>query len=136
MILLSDTNDPIESGETMRAAGLIPLSTVVHSTAVLISSSHPSSPSLVSLIASRIKGVITAQRYVLCQYNIPRRLLEEATKITPGKRAPTITALEDKEWAAVSSMVVKKEAAGVMDRLQEVGAEDVLVFGIENSRTT
>ena len=33
-------------------------------------------------------------------------------------------------------MVVKKEVAGVMDRLQEVGAEDILVFGIENSRTT
>lgn len=144
-----------ESGETMRAAGLLPISTLVHSTAVLLSSTHPSNPPLVALIASRIKGVITAQRYVLCQYNIPRRLLAEATKITPGRRAPTVTALDRErggeererggeergeergreEWVAVSSMVVKKEVAGAMDRLTEVGATDILVLGIENSRT-
>ena len=120
----------------MQAAGLHALSTVVTSTAVLIASSHASQPALVSRIASRIKGVITAQRYVLCQYNIPRNLVEEATKITPGKRAPTITALEDSEWVAVSSMVVKKDVAGVMDRLEGVGATDILVLGIENSRTS
>lgn len=119
----------------MRAAGLVPIDTVVHSTAVLISSSHPSNPSLVSLIESRIKGVITAQRYVLCQYNVPRNILEKATKITPGKRAPTITSLEETDWVAVNSMVVKKEVAEVMDRLEEVGATDILVFKIDNSRT-
>lgn len=124
----------------MRAAGLVPISTLVHSTAVLLSSTQPSNPALVALIASRIKGVITAQRYVLCQYNIPRQLLPKATEITPGRRAPTVTALdrgrgEGEEWVAVSSMVVKKEVAGAMDRLTGVGATDILVLGIENSRT-
>lgn len=143
----------------MRAAGLLPIATLVSSTAVLLSSTHPSNRPLVALIASRIKGVITAQRYVLCQYNIPRRLLPDSTKITPGRRAPTVTALDrerggeserggeetergeeerergGEEWVAVSSMVVKKEVAGAMDRLTEVGATDILVLGIENSRT-
>ena len=125
-----------ESGETMRAAGLVPIDTVVHSTAVLISSSHPSQPPLVSLIANRLKGVITAQRYVFCQYNVPRDLIHEATKITPGKRAPTIATLDDKDWVAVSVMIVKKEIAEVMDRLEAVGAADILVLDIANSRTT
>lgn len=39
------------------------------------------------------------------------------------------------EWVAVSSMVVKKSVAGAMDRLTAVGATDILVLGIENSRT-
>ena len=127
--------DLVESGETMRAAGLKPIDTVVESTAVLIKSRTPSNPKLVNKIAARIHGVITAQRYILCQYNIPRSKLSEATKITPGKRAPTITALEEAEWVAVSSMVEKKIIANVMDELTNVGATDILVLDIANSRT-
>lgn len=125
--------DLVESGETMRAAGLKAIDTVVESTAVLIKSRSPSNPELVDLIASRIRGVITAQRYVLCQYNIERAGVEAATKITPGKRAPTITTLDD-GWVAVSSMVEKKKIAVVMDELTRVGAHDILVLDIHNTR--
>ena len=48
----------LESGETMKAAGLKAIDTVVESTAVLIKSKHPSNPALVDLITERIKGVI------------------------------------------------------------------------------
>jgi len=76
-----------------------------------------------------------AQKYVLCHYNIPREKLPIAAKITPGKRAPTVTALEEEGWVAVSSMVEKKAIATVMDQLTEVGACDILVLNIANSRT-
>jgi ATP phosphoribosyltransferase len=119
----------------MRAAGLKAISTVVESTAVLIRSKHPSDPQLVDLIASRIRGVITAQKYVLCTYNVRREQLNAAAAITPGKRSPTITSLEEKDWVAVSVMVESKQIADVMDELEKVGAEDILVTKIENSRT-
>ena len=48
----------LESGETMKAAGLKAIDTVVESTAVLIKSKHPSNQTLVDLITERIKGVI------------------------------------------------------------------------------
>jgi ATP phosphoribosyltransferase len=51
--------DLVESGETMRAAGLKAISTVVSSSAILIKSKHPSDPKLVDLITARIKGVIS-----------------------------------------------------------------------------
>lgn len=50
-------------------------------------------------------------------------------------RAPTITALEDADWVAVSSMVEKRMIATVMDELTAVGATDILVLQIANSRT-
>lgn len=128
--------DLVESGDTMRAAGLIAIDTVIDSTAVLIQSKKVSNPDLVSLIAARIRGVITAQKYVLCQYNVPRSKQDAATDITPGRRAPTITALEQPDWVAVSSMVEKKDIATVMDGLTAVGAEDILVLDIANSRTS
>lgn len=126
--------DLVESGETMRAAGLKAIDTVVESSAVLIKSRKVSNEKLVNVIAARIRGVITAQRYVLCQYNISRTKLTEAAKITPGKRAPTIQALEEDGWVAVSSMVEKVKIATVMDDLASVGATDILVLNIGNSR--
>ncbi|RDW64726.1 ATP phosphoribosyltransferase-like protein [Coleophoma cylindrospora] len=127
--------DLVESGETMKAAGLMAIDTVVASTAVLVKSKSPSNPAMVDLLASRIRGVITAQKFVLCQYNVERTKLPQATKITPGKRAPTINALEEEGWVAVSSMVEKKRIAVVMDELTEVGATDILVLDIVNTRT-
>lgn len=127
--------DLVESGETMRVAGLKAIDTVIESTAVLIKSKYPLNQRLVDLIASRISGVITAQKYVLCQYNIERSLLDTASKITPGKTAPTITTLEKAEWVAVSAMVESKRIATVMDELTACGATDVLVLKIENTRT-
>ncbi|KAJ4320603.1 ATP phosphoribosyltransferase (ATP-PRTase) (ATP-PRT) [Fusarium piperis] len=122
------------SGETMRAAGLKAIDTVVDSTAVLIKSKSPSNPQLIDLITSRIRGVITAQRYVLCQYNVERSRLIEATKVTPGKRAATVTALDEEGWVAVSSMVESKKIALVMDELTRIGAQDILVLDIHNAR--
>ncbi|KAK2751890.1 ATP phosphoribosyltransferase (ATP-PRTase) (ATP-PRT) [Onygenales sp. PD_40] len=126
--------DLVESGETMKAAGLKAISTVVESTAVLVKSRN-TTHELVDLIESRIRGVITAKKFVLCQYNVPRSLLAAACEITPGKRAPTVTPIEDAGWVAVSSMVEKKSIATVMDKLTAVGATDILVLGISNSRT-
>ena len=149
------TNTASESGETMRAAGLKAIATVIDSTAVLIQSKHPSDPKLISLIESRIRGVITAQKYVLCTYNVERANLDKARKITPGmqpcqvfrspllalisvlgKRAPTIQNLEEEGWVAVQAMVKRKEIAVVMDDLTNLGATDILVTKLENSRTT
>lgn len=128
--------DLVESGETMRAAGLCAIDTVVESTAVLIKSKTTANQKLVNLVTARIRGVIQAQRYVLCAYNIPISSLEEAKKITPGRRAPTITNLAEEGWVAVSVMVEKSQLAGVMDRLEEVQATDILATQLINSRAS
>jgi len=129
--------DLVESGETMRAAGLHAIATVLETEAVLIKSNPPKHPQLaplVDMITSRIAGVIAANNYLICQYNVSRDKLAAATAITPGMRAPTISPLEEDHWVAVSSMVEKRKVASIMDELVKVGAEDVLVFNITNCR--
>jgi len=129
--------DLVESGETMRAAGLKAIDTVMTTEAVLIKSSTPKPPDLNRLmnkIASRIAGFVASNKYVICQYNVPRELLPIVTKITPGRRAPTISSIEDDGWVAVSAMVEKKILANVMDELVEAGAEDTFVVALQNCR--
>ncbi|KAF9547261.1 ATP phosphoribosyltransferase (ATP-PRTase) (ATP-PRT), partial [Lunasporangiospora selenospora] len=76
--------DLVESGETMQAAGLHDIVTILSSQAVLIASKKPSHPDLVQTIAGRIRGVIAAQKYVYINYNVERKHLKEASVITPG----------------------------------------------------
>lgn len=55
----------------MKAAGLEAIdTTVVESSAILIKSRSPGDPYLMDLISVRIRGAITAQRFVLYSYNI------------------------------------------------------------------
>ncbi|EJU03225.1 ATP phosphoribosyltransferase [Dacryopinax primogenitus] len=129
--------DLVESGETMRAAGLHAISTLLLSEAVLIRSTKTKKTEHIPLIerlTSRIAGVIAAGKYVLCNYNIERTRLKEATNITPGRRAATVSPLEDEGWVAVSSMVEKKAMAEIMDRLEAIGASDILIISLENCR--
>ncbi|KAL4075182.1 hypothetical protein V8B97DRAFT_1944837 [Scleroderma yunnanense] len=129
--------DLVESGDTMRAAGLRAISTVLETEAVLIksnSSSRPDLTSLINLIGNRIAGVVAAEKFVVCSYNISRDALPLAVQITPGRRAPTISPLDQDGWVDVSSMVLKKDSAKVMDELVKIGAQDILIFAIDNCR--
>jgi ATP phosphoribosyltransferase len=67
-------------------------------------------------------------------YNVTTDLLHEAIALTPGKRSPTITSLDDGHYKSVSSLVLKTEVASKMDALHEVGATDILVLELANSR--
>lgn len=131
--------DLVESGETMKAAGLKAISTVLETSAHLISSKTPRFPELVDIIHQRFEGIMAAQKYVLCNYNAPRSIVSTVLKITPGRRAATISALEqlseDSEpWVAISSMVEKAKISNVMDALKKAGASDILVFELNNCR--
>lgn len=116
----------------MRAAGLHAIETILTSEAVLIRSNKPADEhaDLIKRITSRVAGHIAAGKYVLCNYNIARKNLEHATGITPGRRAATVSPLDDPEWVAVSSMVLKAEVADVMDRLQV--SPTLFLSGVEN----
>lgn len=112
--------DLVESGETMRAAGLKAIESVMDTSCCLISSANPRHPELIQTILSRIKGYIAAQQYMLCEYNVPLSALDACVAIAPGKRSPTIQHLlgdGTEEWRAVSIMVPKRDAASIMDKL-------------------
>ncbi|KAL1409097.1 ATP phosphoribosyltransferase (ATP-PRTase) (ATP-PRT) [Vanrija albida] len=132
--------DLVESGDTMRAAGLHAIHTLMSSEAVLIAPSTPHAsltPELapiVDMIKRRIAGVIAAQKYVYASYNIERKNLQNALKITPGRRAPTVSSLDEEGWVAVSSMIEKKQMAQVMDELEVSGAQDILILALNNCR--
>lgn len=117
-----------------KAAGLEVIHEILETQAILIANPHTEQNDIIELLRRRIDGYITATKFVMVMYNVHVDLLEAATKITPGKRSPTITSLDDVDFKAVSSLVVAKNVNNIMDQLHDLGATDILVIDIKNSR--
>lgn len=126
--------DLVETGTTMKAAGLEKIADVVTTEAVLISNKHSKNPEAIALIKQRFEGYLTATQYMMISYNVHRDELQKALSVTPGKRSPSIMALEQDGWVAVQALVRRKEANNLMDELKKIGASDILLFTISNSR--
>jgi len=126
--------DLVETGTTMKAAGLEVVADVLQTGAVLIASKTCKHPAVVELVKKRIEGYMTATNYMMIQYNVSRDRLSDAFLITPGKRSPTVTALEEQNAVAVSALVKQKQSSLIMDQLEAIGATDILLFSITNSR--
>lgn len=130
--------DLVETGTTMRAAGLDIVSEVFSSEAVMFQQ-KPATASgektqLIELIMKRIAGYMTSQRYVMLIYNCHSDNLAACCMITPGKRSPTITELKAKDWHSVSALVEKNRLNKVLDELSNAKAQDLLVMPLINTR--
>ncbi|KAL7489152.1 hypothetical protein ACHAW6_014739 [Cyclotella cf. meneghiniana] len=125
--------DLVETGTTMKAAGLEIVQSILTTEAILIANPQSTHQNIVDLLKHRIEGYITSKKFVMVTYNCSPEILSVVTEITPGKRAPTITQLTD-GGHAVSSLVKKADVAKVMDELHLAGARDILVLELSNSR--
>lgn len=126
--------DVVETGSTLRAAGLSVFGDVLlESEAVLIRPLGEPRPGF-DVLDRRIQGVLTAREYVLMDYDIPLDLVPRAVEIAPGLESPTVSPLHDRGWAAVRVMVPRRVSHRVMDELYDLGARAILVTKIHASR--
>lgn len=127
--------DVVETGTTLRAAGLeIFGEPILRSEAVLVRRSDVDAPAGLDVLTRRLQGVLTAQQYVLMDYDVPTSLVEKAVAITPGLESPTVSPLHNGDWSAVRAMVPRGQTNHVMDALYDVGARAILVTSIHACR--
>lgn len=128
--------DVVSTGTTLRNASLrVFADPILHSEAILIRSPRVTeNDERLTILGRRIQGVLTAQRYVLMDYDIPVSKVAAAVEVTPGFESPTISPLHDKQWAAVRVMVPREKVNQLMDRLYEVGARGIIVTALQASR--
>ncbi len=127
--------DVVSTGLTLRQAGLEVFGEpVLRSEAVLIRrTGAPADPTVTQLVR-RLQGVLVARRYVMVAYDVPVALLDAACALTPGIESPTISPLQNRDWVAVNSLVLRKDTNRIMDALWDVGARGILVTDITACR--
>ncbi|WGD36359.1 ATP phosphoribosyltransferase [Lysinibacter sp. HNR] len=125
--------DVVETGATLRAAGLEVFGPVIlESSAILISA--PEQANGLETLLRRLRGVLVARQYVIMDYDLPSEKLDEAVQLAPGIESPTISPLRDERWVAVRVMIPRHEANRMMDNLYELGARAILVTAIHAAR--
>jgi ATP phosphoribosyltransferase len=127
--------DVVSTGSTLRQAGLQVFGDpILTSEAIVIKRKGAAIPAGLEVLIRRLLGVVTARRYVLLDYDVPRTLVDKACAITPGLESPTISPLQKADWVAVRAMVLRKETNQVMDELWALGARGILVTDIHACR--
>jgi len=125
--------DVVETGSTLRAAGLEIFGPVIlESTAVLVTTD----PTIdgIAVLQRRLQGVLVARGYVMLDYDIPSTLVTEATAIASGIESPTVSPLHDRDWSAVRVMIPRADTNLIMDALYDLGARAILVSPIHAAR--
>jgi ATP phosphoribosyltransferase len=127
--------DVVETGSTLRQAGLeITGDVIMESEAVLVSRVDAAEHPAMEVFLRRLQGVLVARSYVMMDYDIPERRVEEAVALTPGIESPTVSPLHREGWVAVRSMVPRATAQKVMDELYDIGARGILTTDIHACR--
>ena len=126
--------DVVETGSTMRAAGLETFGEpILDSEAVLITRAGDVPPAF-EIFRRRLQGVLMARSFVMMDYDIAEEHLPEAATLTPGVEGPTISPLRREGWVAVRAMVPRDGAQRLMDELWEIGARGILLTDIHACR--
>jgi ATP phosphoribosyltransferase len=126
--------DVVETGATLRQAGLVTLGEpLLRSSAILIGRDSGDAARSAQLIR-RLQGVLVARSFVMLAYDVRADLLDKATALTPGIESPTVSPLHREGWVAVQAMVQRDDVHRVMDELYDLGARAILATDISNCR--
>lgn len=128
--------DVVGSGQTLRDAGLKAVGDpIMHSEAIVVAQSEKTTANpQVAVFLRRIQGIVLAREYAMIEYNVERARLPQATAITPGIEAPTISPLNEPAWVAVKAMTKKKGLNVIIDQLADLGAKGIVVTDIRTCR--
>lgn len=125
--------DIVSSGGTLITNGLKEAEKVMFSEAVLIANKDLSADcrALLDQLLFRIESVERSRgmKYVLL--NLPNDKIDEAIKLLPGMKSPTVLPLVQKGWSSLHSVVNEKELWSRIEQLKAIGAEDILVLSLE-----
>ena len=68
-------------------------------------------------------------KYVLL--NLPHEKIDEAIRILPGMKSPTILPLAQEGWSSIHVVINERELWDKIEQLKAIGAEDILVLSLE-----
>ncbi|KQY54221.1 MULTISPECIES: ATP phosphoribosyltransferase [unclassified Nocardioides] len=126
--------DVVETGSTLRAAGLATFGEVVLESEGVLITRGGDRPAGFDVFLRRLQGVLVARSYVMMDYDIRSEHVSKAVDLTPGIESPTVSPLHREGWVAVRAMVPRDGAQRLMDELYDIGARGILLTDIHACR--
>lgn len=125
--------DIVSSGGTLLSNGLKEVEKVFFSEAVLIANKKlsPEYEALLESLLFRIDSALVSRDKKYLLMNLPESSVEEAIRILPAMRSPTIMPLAAKGWCSMHSVVSEDKLWEKIVQLKKIGAEGILVLNID-----
>ena len=125
--------DIVSSGGTLVSNGLVEVEKIFWSEAVLISNGQltPEQQEILDEMLFRIDSAMVSRRKKYILMNLPQASVEEATRILPAMRSPTVMPLAAEGWCSMHSVVDEDDLWDKIKQLKAIGAEGILVLNID-----
>ncbi|MFI3248609.1 MAG: ATP phosphoribosyltransferase [Rikenellaceae bacterium] len=126
--------DIVSSGGTLVSNGLVEVEKVFFSEAVLIANKELSAEkrAILEQLKFRFSTILESKNMKYVLMNLPVEKVEEATKLLPGMRSPTVLPLAQEGWCSIHTVLNEKTLWGIVEQLKAIGAEGILVLSLEN----
>ena len=127
--------DIVSSGGTLVSNGLKEVEKVLFSEAVLIAGKTLSEEKrqLLAQMVFRFEAVERSRGMKYMLMNLPQDRVEDAVKILPGMKSPTVLPLAQAGWCSLHVVVREDELWTKIEQLKGIGAEDILVLALEKT---
>jgi ATP phosphoribosyltransferase len=116
--------DVVETGTTLEQNGLVPVETLLRSTAHLVANpialKDPQKREKILDIMSVLKGVVEGSKKLHIFVNVRKENLQKLLASLPALKKPTISELSDKEWYSVNTIIDKDYLIKAIPELRRV----------------
>ncbi|MDD4639177.1 MAG: ATP phosphoribosyltransferase [Bacteroidales bacterium] len=125
--------DIVSTGGTLISNGLREVVTVMDSHAVLIATPglEVSKREILDQLVVRFESVERSKGMKYLLMNLPRNVIDDAIRVLPGMRSPTILPLAQDGWCSVHVAVYERDLWQKLEKLKSLGAEGILVLSLE-----
>lgn len=125
--------DIVSSGGTLVSNGLKEVEKVFWSEAVLIAGPGLTAEDrkLLEEIQFRLDSVKVSRGKKYLLMNLPQASVEEAVRILPAMRSPTVMPLAAEGWCSMHSVVDEADLWDKIRQLKAIGAEGILVLNVD-----
>ncbi len=128
--------DIVSTGSTLISNGLKEVDVLYKSSAVMITRKGLAEESaekqlILDRLLLRIDAVMRARHYKYILFNLPTDKVQEVQAIISAAKSPTVTPLLEAGWSSVQTVVQEDDFWDVFEALKALGAQGILVTGIE-----
>ena len=127
--------DLVATGATLRQNRLAVVDEVMRSSTRFVASraalADPGKAARIESLKTLLQAVLEARRRVLLEMNVPRERLAGVVQVLPAMKSPTIQELYGGAGYAVTAAVPRDGLPGVILRLRQAGATDLIAYALE-----